>query len=73
MLAAGANIWYLRTLVHDKALIHIDTFSAEVGSTNSYHFKYILLGLGTYSFPVNTLSDQKPAVCRGMRKPYILK
>ena len=34
-LAVGANIWYLRTLVHDKALIHIDTFSAEVGSTNS--------------------------------------
>ena len=48
-------------------------FSAEIGSANPEKRTYIILGLVTYFFPVNALSNQKRAMRRGVRKPHILK
>ena len=47
MLAAGAKIQYLSTLVRGKALHKLDMLFAEVGNTTSDHLKFIILGLGT--------------------------
>ena len=46
-LALGANIRYLCTLVHGKLLCQLDMFYVEVVSMTSYHFKLIILCLGT--------------------------
>ena len=71
-LADDAKIQYFRTLVRVKALRRLETFSSEVGSTNSEHLKSIILGSGIYFFPVNALSKQKRAMRRGMSKSCIL-
>ena len=60
MLADGAKIQYICTLVRGKALCQIDTLSDELGSTNSEHLKYIILGLGTY-FPLLMRCQNKSA------------
>ena len=72
-LAADVKIQYLCTLVRGEALRQLDTLSVEVRSTNSENLKYIILGLGTYLFPVNVLSKQKRTMRHGMRKPRGLK
>ena len=55
-LVAGTNIQYICMLVHGEALHQIYMFSAEVVSTTSENRKSVILGLGTYIFPVNALS-----------------
>ena len=54
-LVASANIQYFCKMVCGEALHHFDMLSSEVGITTSENLKSIILGLGTYSFPVNTL------------------
>ena len=56
MLVANTQIQYICTLVCGEALRHIDTLSAEVGSTTSEKLRSTILGLSTYFFPVNMLS-----------------
>ena len=72
-LTAGANIQYICTILCGEALHQIDTLYTEVESATSEHLKYIILGLGTHFYPVNTLSKQKHTICCGMRKPHSLK
>ena len=55
------------------ALLQLDILSAEVGSTTSENLKSIILGLGTYFFPVDALSKQKRAMLQGMKNPCGLK
>ena len=55
MLAAGANIQCLCTLLRGKAVRQIDTLSIEVLIMTSDHLKIIILGLGTSFSPGNTL------------------
>ena len=72
-LAAGANIQYLRTLLHGKALLQLDTFSFEVGSNTTEHLSLIILVLVTYFPLVNVLSKKKRVMHRVMRKTHGLK
>ena len=46
-LAARTKNKYCHMLVHDKALLQLETLSDEVGSTTSEHLKPIILGLDT--------------------------
>ena len=52
---ASTNIQYLHTLLREEALHQFDKFVSEVGSTTSETLKSIILGWGTYCFPVNSL------------------
>ena len=73
MLAAGAKIQYLCTLVQGKALHQTAVLSVGVRVTTSEHRKSIMLGLGTYFFLVNALSKQRPVILHRMRNPRGLK
>ena len=73
MLTASAKIHYLCTLLCGEELRQFDTFCDQLGSTNTAHVSRIVLGVGTHSFPVDTLSKQKCVMHRGMRKPRKLK
>ena len=53
MLSASTKRKYLRTLLCGRALHQFATFHAQVGSTDTKHLNRIVLGLGTYLFPVN--------------------
>ena len=50
-----------------------DALYAEVESDIPEALTYIILGLGTYSSPVNALSKKMHAIHRGMRKTSGLK
>ena len=72
-LKSGTNIQYLCMLVRGEALHRFDTLSAEVVSATPENMTYIIIGLGTYFFPVNALSKKKRAMSCGMRKLNGLK
>ena len=55
MLAAGANIQYIRTLERGEALCQLDMLYVEVGSTTTKHLNLIFLVSGTCFLPVNSL------------------
>ena len=67
-LEAGTNFQYLRTLVHREALRQFDFLSTVVENTETLDVDYIIRGLAQYLPPVNYLSKQKRAMCRGMKK-----
>ena len=73
VLAPSENIQYLCTLLHGESLHQIDTLCAKVESTDIKNYNRIILGLGTYFYPINTLSNQKHAMHRRMRNPRELK
>ena len=50
------NIQYFCTLVGVESLYHFDMLYDEVGSSTPENFKSVILGFGTYFFPVNALS-----------------
>ena len=72
-LTSSAKIQYLRTMVYDKSLSHLYMLSADLEITTSEHSKFIILGLGTYFFPINSLSRQKRVMFHVMRKLRGLK
>ena len=72
-LETAANIQYLRTLADREAICQFGSLLAEVESTNPLTTEDIILGLGAYFFPVNSLSKQKRVMRRGVRKPRVLK
>ena len=72
-LATGTNIQYLCILLHGEAIHQLETLSVEVGSLTIEHLNRIILGFGTYLFPVNVLSKKKRAMHRIMRDPGKLK
>ena len=55
---SGSEIQYLCTLVRGEVLHQYDMLSAEVGSDTPKNFMSIILGLGTYFYPVNAMSEQ---------------
>ena len=63
-----AYIQYLYMLVRGESLCLFDALSAEVGSTTPENLTSIILGLGTYFFPIITLSKKNRAMRHGMRK-----
>ena len=69
MLATGDKIQYLCTLVHVELLHQFDSMSTDVEGTNPLTVETIILGLGVYLFPVNSLLKKNHRMCRGMRKP----
>ena len=73
MLKYDTNIWHLCTLVRGEVLRQFDTLSAEVEGATPVTLAYIILGLGTYGFPVNVMSKQKCTMRHGIRKTCALK
>ena len=61
-LGTGANIQYLCILLHGEAIHQLETLSVEVESLTIEHLNRIILGFGTYLFPVNAL-PKKSAQC----------
>ena len=61
-LAASAKLQYLRMILCGEELRQFDIFCYYVVSKNTTHLNHIILGLGIYSTPVNTLS-KKSARC----------
>ena len=72
-LIANAKLHYLCTQLHVEALHQSYTLCDQVGSTNMSHLNQFILGLGTYYFPVNALSEQMSVIRRGMRNLRKLK
>ena len=72
-LAASANIYYMYTLLRGVDLRQPNTFYVEVVSKTIPHVQNIILGLGTYFFPVNALSKQNRTMRRGTNKPRSLE
>ena len=70
---AAMKIQYLRMLLRGKALREFETLSGQIGHITNASLNHIILGLGTYLFPVNALSKQKCAMRHKMRKPHKLK
>ena len=73
MLGAYTKVKYLCTLVCGGALCQFDFLSAGVEGTNHLTVETIILGLASYSFPMNSLLEQKCTMRRGMRNPCGLK
>ena len=70
---ASENIKYFRTPVHGQVLRQFYMLYSEVGITTSENLSIIILGLGTYFFPVNALSKQNRTMRRGTNKPRSLE
>ena len=73
MLKVGAKIQYLRTLVYGESSCQFDAWSSDVYIFIPEKLTYIILGLGLYCFPVNTMSKQKRTMRRRMRNQNGLK
>ena len=69
-LAAKEKLQYLCAILRGEALCQFDTLFAKVGSTTTTHLNRVVLGLGTYFFPVNEFSKQRCAMSQKMIKPY---
>ena len=65
MLVANAKLQYINMLLCVEALSQFNTLWYQVGSTTIAYLNQVILGLGTYFFPMNLL---KRAICRIMRK-----
>ena len=50
-----------------------DLFYADVENTETLNVDYYIKGLAFYFLPVNSLSKQKRAMRRGIKKPRSLK
>ena len=55
-LAENVKLQYLHTLICVEALRQFDNLCAQVVSITIVHLNQVILGLGTYFFPVNALS-----------------
>ena len=67
------NINYPHVLLRVEALYQFDTLCAQVVSTTISHLNCIILGLGTYFFTVNVLSNKKHGMRRRMSNSRKLK
>ena len=69
-----AKVQYLHTLLFGKSLHQFDLLYIDVKNTEtSLDVDYLLKGLAWYFLPVNSLSKQKRAMRRCMKKPRGLK
>ena len=67
------KVRYLYKLLYDKDSHEFDTFSAHIGHTTNANLNQIILGLGTYFFPVAALYKKKRAMHNGIGKPHTMK
>ena len=72
-LETAVKVQCICTLVHGEVLRQFDLLSADVESANSLTVDFIILGLGSYYFSVNSISKNKRAMCRVMKKTHGLK
>ena len=70
MLEMAAKVQYLHTHVCEEQLRQFGMLSDCVESGTPLTVEAVILGLGTYPPPVNSLSKQNRAMCRGMSKPH---
>ena len=69
MLETDAKFQYLLTIVRGEVLHQFDLLSDDMENTDtSLTVDYILNDLVCYTPPVNSLSKQKRAMCRCMKK-----
>ena len=68
-LEVGAKYQRLCSLVHKEALRQIDLLYADVKCAETLNVDYIIRCLAQNFPPVNSLSKQKRAIRRGMKKP----
>ena len=73
MTTANAKLQYLRNLPCIESLINFDILCVQFGSTTMAHLNQVILGLGMYYFPVNSLSKKKIVMHNGIRKTRELK
>ena len=72
-LDTSTKVKYLCMIFHVYVLRHFDSLSAGVESTNPLTLEAIVLELGAYFFPVNSLLQKKRTMRHGIRKPFRLK
>ena len=72
-LKSSAKIQCLCTLTRGEEVHHFDMLSSELGSATTENLTSVILGLGLYYFPVNTMSKQKRTMRRRMRNQNGLK
>ena len=73
MMKTGAKVQHVHTLVRGEVSRLFNLFSTDVEGPDPLTVKTNILGLYLYFSPVNLLSNQKRAMCRGMRKMCRLK
>ena len=71
-METGMKSQNLRTLVRGEALSQFDLLSDDVEGTQTLDVDEIIKGLAHYFPPVNSISKQKHAMRRGMKKPRSL-
>ena len=72
MLETSVKVQYLCTLVRGEALRQFDALSDDVESGTPLIVEAVILGLGSYFFPVNFLPKKNREMQREMRKPHRL-
>ena len=73
MLETSMKVQYLHIIVRGEALCQFEMMSDDVESTNPLTVEAIILELGAYSPPVNSLSNQERVMRRGMSNQCVLK
>ena len=68
-LTMGAKVQYPRTIVCGEVQRHFELLSSDLEGTDPLTVETIILGLASYFYPVNSLSNQKRVMRRGMRNP----
>ena len=66
---ANAKLQYICTILRVEALHQFDTLCTQEGLITTTHLNPIILGLGTYFPPVNTMSNQKRVMHHEMKRP----
>ena len=54
-LTVDAKIQYIHTFLHGEALREFETLCVHIGNMTTLHLNRILLGLGIYIFPINSV------------------
>ena len=67
------KIQYLCTLLRGGSLHEFETLFEKIGHTTNKNLNRIILGLGTYFFPINYPSEKNHTMWCGMRKQSELK
>ena len=73
ILAVNVEIQYLRTLLRDKELHNFEDLRLQIWKYDCHIFKQGRIVFRCVMFPVNTLSNKKHLVRRGMRNLEKLK
>ena len=70
---AAENIQYMRKLLCEKGLCEFETPSGTTSFTTNVNQNQIILGLGTYLFPINALYKKTSVRCQNMINTCALK